>query len=180
MQLDVEGRAVAYAGPERVGHRVAELRGVEKDGFLDRRNEGRRHFVDGAHLVREDDFSCGQFNGPCTQPAQPPGHPQERLAALEPFFSLLALRDDVRGWDEEYDVTGFIPQELDVNEHVFGRTHLHVVARGLAARATRDGFAQLLLNFPGIGPPVGVLERLAQDIFGFETGRCQRGPVGLD
>ena len=63
---------------------------------------------------------------------------------------------------------------------MFRHPHLHVVAGGLTARGPGDRLAQLLLDVPGIGPPVGILERLAQDIVRLQTRRCQRRPVGLD
>ena len=94
--------------------------------------------------------------------------------------SVMTLADGTR----EIDLAGLVPQrlngEVDVDELVLRHAHLHVVAGGLPARGPRDRLTQLLLDVPGIGPPVGFLEGLAEDVFRLQTGRGQRRPVGLD
>ena len=84
------------------------------------------------------------------------------IALAQRILRLLALSDDGRGWNEEYDLTGLVThrsqREVGINEIVFRRANLHVVAGGFSAPGPRDGLTQLLLDFPGIGPPVGILE----------------------
>src|SRR5687767_5164753 len=106
------------------------------------------------------------------------------LALAQGVPSLLALGDDAAGWVEKYNdprlVTHRVQGKVDVNAMVFGPAHLHVVVGRIAARGAPDGLTQLLLDFPGIGPPVGFIERLTQNIFRLQASRRQSGPVSLN
>ena len=60
------------------------------------------------------------------------------------------------------------------------RAQLRIVPRGFPAGGTRNGVMQLLANRLRVRPVVSVLERLAEEVFGPQAGRGERGPVGLD
>ena len=137
--------------------------------------KGRTDVVHLAHVRRTDPEGIGDVVR----------QQVEFLVALaQRVLRPLALGDDARGRDEEDDLAGFVPQrlqgEVDVDEMVFRHAHLHVVAGGLPARGPRDGLTQLLLDVRGIGPPVGFLEGLAEDVFRLQTSRRQCRAVGLD